>query len=117
METRDRRSVVYICWSCGEDFEVTERDGLADSLEVSCPDCGSDLVAVDFAVVRHGATDRRRRGSAVDLRETSRCDRSPRRRSSCAVHKPCPPNPAPSPPRTSSPRLGSATNAPGLTNP
>ena len=65
METRDRRSVVYICWSCGEDFEVTERDGLADSLEVSCPDCGSDLVAVDFAAVRHGATDRRRRGSAV----------------------------------------------------
>ena len=58
-------AVVYICWDCGEDFEVTERDGLTDSLEVTCPDCGSDLVAVDFAAVRHGATERRRGGTAV----------------------------------------------------
>jgi DNA-directed RNA polymerase subunit RPC12/RpoP len=65
MDKRDRISVVYICWSCGEDFEVAEEGGLSDSLEVSCPDCGSDLVAVDFAAVRHGATDCRRRGSAV----------------------------------------------------
>ena len=35
-------AVVYICWDCGEDFEVTERDGLTDSLEVTCPDCGSE---------------------------------------------------------------------------
>ena len=46
-------AAIYICWHCGEDFEVAERDGLPDSLEVTCPDCGSDLVAVDFAAVRH----------------------------------------------------------------
>ena len=65
MDRSGRTAVVYICWNCGEDFEVTEQDGLVDSLEVSCPDCGSDLVAVDFAAVRHGTTDPRRRGSAV----------------------------------------------------
>jgi DNA-directed RNA polymerase subunit RPC12/RpoP len=65
MERMDRAAVVYICWNCGEDFEVTEDDGLADRLEVTCPDCGSDLVAVDFAAVRHGAAERRRRGSAI----------------------------------------------------
>ncbi len=65
MDKRDRISAVYVCWNCGEDFEVTEQDELADSLQVSCPDCGSDLVAVDFAAVRHGATGRRRRGNAV----------------------------------------------------
>jgi YHS domain-containing protein len=37
VERMDRTAVVYICWSCGEDFEVTGHDGLADSLEVSCP--------------------------------------------------------------------------------
>ena len=58
-------AVVYICWDCGVDFEVTERDGLTDSLEVTCPDCGSDLVAVDFAAIRHGATERRRDATAV----------------------------------------------------
>jgi DNA-directed RNA polymerase subunit RPC12/RpoP len=40
MDGMDRTAVVYICWNCGEDFEVTGHDGLADSLEVSCPtDC------------------------------------------------------------------------------
>ena len=70
MDKRDHISVVYVCWSCGEDFDVTEQDGLADSLQVSCPDCGSDLVAVDFAAVLHGATDCRRRGS--DARKPDR---------------------------------------------
>jgi DNA-directed RNA polymerase subunit RPC12/RpoP len=65
MDRSDRTAVVYLCWACGEDFEVTERDGLAHSLEVSCPDCGGDVVAVDVAAVRHVAADRRRRGSAV----------------------------------------------------
>jgi DNA-directed RNA polymerase subunit RPC12/RpoP len=54
-------TVVYICWDCGRDFEVSECDGLTDSLEVSCPVCGSDLVAVDFAAVR-----RRRAGETSD---------------------------------------------------
>ena len=45
-------TVVYVCWDCGCDFEVSEHDGLTDSLEVACPVCGSDLVAVDFAAVR-----------------------------------------------------------------
>ena len=44
--------VMYICWDCGRDFNVAEHDGLTDSLEVVCPACGSDLVAVDFAAVR-----------------------------------------------------------------
>lgn len=52
----DRRehavTAVYICWDCGGDFEVSEHDGLTDVLEVTCPACGSDLVAVDFAEVR-----------------------------------------------------------------
>jgi DNA-directed RNA polymerase subunit RPC12/RpoP len=47
----DRRenavTVVYICWDCGGDFNVSEHDGLTDSLAVVCPVCGSDLVAVD----------------------------------------------------------------------
>lgn len=43
-------ATVYICWSCGEDFGVTERDGLTDDLEVACPGCGSDLVSVDHAL-------------------------------------------------------------------
>jgi DNA-directed RNA polymerase subunit RPC12/RpoP len=47
----DRRenavTVVYICWDCGGDFNVSEHDGLTDSLDVVCPVCGSDLVAVD----------------------------------------------------------------------
>lgn len=45
-------TVIYICWDCGGDFEVAERDGLTDDPEVACPVCGSDLVAVDFAAVR-----------------------------------------------------------------
>lgn len=45
-------TVVYICWECGRDFEVSEHDGLTDSLEILCPACASDLVAVDFAEVR-----------------------------------------------------------------
>jgi DNA-directed RNA polymerase subunit RPC12/RpoP len=53
MDRMDRTAVVYICWSCGEDFEVTGHDGPADSLQVSCPDCGSDLVAVDVAAAPH----------------------------------------------------------------
>jgi len=44
--------VIYICWDCGIDFEVPEHEGLTDSLEVACPACGSDLVAVDFAAIR-----------------------------------------------------------------
>jgi hypothetical protein len=40
---------------CGGDFEVSEHDGLTDVLEVTCPACGSDLVAVGFAEVRHSA--------------------------------------------------------------
>ena len=51
--------VIYICWDCGGDFEVSEHNGLTDNLEVICPACGSDLVAVDFAAVRR----RRRQGS------------------------------------------------------
>jgi DNA-directed RNA polymerase subunit RPC12/RpoP len=43
-------AAVYSCWSCGQDFEATERDGLTDDLEVACPGCGSDLVAVDIAL-------------------------------------------------------------------
>jgi DNA-directed RNA polymerase subunit RPC12/RpoP len=45
-------AVIYICWDCGEDFKVAERDGLPDRLEITCPGCGSDLVAVDVAAVR-----------------------------------------------------------------
>ena len=47
-------TVVYICWDCGGDFEVSEHDGLTDCLVVTCPVCGSDLVAVDFASARRG---------------------------------------------------------------
>jgi transcription initiation factor IIE alpha subunit len=65
MDRRDRTAVVYTCGNRGEDFALTEQDEPADSLDVTCPDCGSGLVAVDFAAVRRGATDRRRRGSAV----------------------------------------------------
>jgi len=65
MDKRDCSSVVHICRNCGEDFDVTEQDGLADGVAVRCPDCGGDLVAVDFAAVRHGGTDRRRHGSAI----------------------------------------------------
>ena len=43
-------ATVYICWSCGADFDVKESDGLTDDLEVTCPGCGSDLVAVDHAL-------------------------------------------------------------------
>jgi DNA-directed RNA polymerase subunit RPC12/RpoP len=63
----DRRepamAVIYICWTGGEDFEVAERDGLSVSLEVTCPDCGNDLVAVDFAAVRHSRPNEPRRDS------------------------------------------------------
>jgi DNA-directed RNA polymerase subunit RPC12/RpoP len=51
-ESDTATTVVYICWDCGGDFDVSEHDGLTDSLEVVCPGCGSDLVAVDFAAVR-----------------------------------------------------------------
>jgi DNA-directed RNA polymerase subunit RPC12/RpoP len=58
----DRRehaaTAVYICWDCGSDFEVSEHDGLTDVLEVTCPACGSDLVAVGFAEVRRSAVSR-----------------------------------------------------------
>ena len=58
MDLRDRTAaVIYICWNCGEDFDVVERDGLTEDLEVTCPLCGSDLVAVDFAAVRRGRRD------------------------------------------------------------
>jgi DNA-directed RNA polymerase subunit RPC12/RpoP len=40
--------VIYVCWGCGGDFEVSERDGFTDDLEVACPACGSDLVAGDI---------------------------------------------------------------------
>jgi DNA-directed RNA polymerase subunit RPC12/RpoP len=50
--TQRRAVVIYICWSCGDDFDVAEQDGLPDDPEVTCPFCGSDLVAVDFAAVR-----------------------------------------------------------------
>ncbi len=50
MDPRENAAtVVYVCWDCGSDFEVPEHDGLTDSLEVLCPFCGSDLVAVDRA--------------------------------------------------------------------
>lgn len=42
-----RLAVRYVCWGCDGDFEVTERDGLTDDLEVACPACGSDLAAAD----------------------------------------------------------------------
>jgi DNA-directed RNA polymerase subunit RPC12/RpoP len=48
----DDALAIYICWDCGIDFEVSEHEGLTDSLKVACPACGSDLVAVDFAAVR-----------------------------------------------------------------
>jgi DNA-directed RNA polymerase subunit RPC12/RpoP len=47
MDRRDRTAVVYICWNRGEDFELTGHDRLADSLEVSCPDCGSSSSTID----------------------------------------------------------------------
>jgi DNA-directed RNA polymerase subunit RPC12/RpoP len=47
---------IYICWDCGIDFEVPVHEGLTDGLEVACPACGSDLVAVDFAAVRRRRT-------------------------------------------------------------
>jgi DNA-directed RNA polymerase subunit RPC12/RpoP len=66
MDRRDRTDAVdYICWNCGDDFAVDEHDGLPDRLVVLCPNCGSDLVAVDFAAVRHSRTGEPRRGSAV----------------------------------------------------
>ncbi len=45
-------ALVYCCWSCGVDFDVTECDGLTDDLEVACPECGSDLVAADRELSR-----------------------------------------------------------------
>ena len=59
---RHTTGVMYICWKCDEDFELT---GQADRPEVTCPDCGRDLVAVNSAAIRYGATDRRHRESAV----------------------------------------------------
>jgi DNA-directed RNA polymerase subunit RPC12/RpoP len=65
MDGRERTmAVIYVCWNCDEDFEVAERDGLSDSLEVTCPGCGSDLVAVDLAAVRHSRPEEPRRRSS-----------------------------------------------------
>ena len=65
MELRETAvTVVYICWDCGGDFKVSEHDGLTDSLEVTCPACGSDLVAVDFAAVRRRRPDTSRPGTS-----------------------------------------------------
>jgi DNA-directed RNA polymerase subunit RPC12/RpoP len=58
-------TAVYICWDCGGDFEVSEHDGLTDDLEVECPACGSDLVAVDFAEVRRRRFVRERQSRAT----------------------------------------------------
>jgi DNA-directed RNA polymerase subunit RPC12/RpoP len=63
MDLRQSRAVViYVCWTCGDDFDVAERDGLPDDPEITCPFCGSDLVAVDFAVVRDCARTGRAAG-------------------------------------------------------
>ena len=51
--------VIYVCWRCGDDFVVAEHYGLTDDLEVACPLCGSDLVAVDITAVRRGRPDSR----------------------------------------------------------
>jgi DNA-directed RNA polymerase subunit RPC12/RpoP len=51
-QRQNAATAVYVCWDCGSDFEVSEHDGLTDVLEVMCPICGSDLVAVDVANVR-----------------------------------------------------------------
>ncbi|HTX68726.1 MAG TPA: hypothetical protein VMH50_06225 [Thermoleophilia bacterium] len=59
--------VIYICWDCGGDFEVSEHDGLTDDMEVTCPACGSDLVAVDFAAVRRRRPQRSRLPGPVDV--------------------------------------------------
>ncbi len=52
LELSECAASLYSCWSCGEGFDVTECDGLTADLEVACPECGSDLVAVDFALSR-----------------------------------------------------------------
>ena len=57
LELSECAAAIYSCWSCGEEFEVTECDGLTADLEVACPACGSDLVGVDLALSRR----RRRR--------------------------------------------------------
>jgi DNA-directed RNA polymerase subunit RPC12/RpoP len=57
--------VIYICRDCGADFEVSERDGLTNTMEVACPACGSDLVAVDFAAVRRRRPREPRRPDSV----------------------------------------------------
>jgi DNA-directed RNA polymerase subunit RPC12/RpoP len=58
MDLRENATtVVYMCWDCGADFEVSEHDGLTDTLEVTCPACGSDLVAVDLAGTRRKRPD------------------------------------------------------------
>jgi len=65
MDGRERATaIIYVCCCCGEDFEVAERNGVPGSPEVTCPECGSDLLAVDCAAVRHSRPDGSRRGSA-----------------------------------------------------
>lgn len=60
LELSECAASLYSCWSCGERFDVTECGGLTADLEVACPECGSDLVAVDLALSR-----RRRPASAA----------------------------------------------------
>jgi DNA-directed RNA polymerase subunit RPC12/RpoP len=60
--TQSRAVVIYICWNCGDDFDVAQHDGPPDEPEVTCPFCGSDLVAVDFAAVRSCARTSRAAG-------------------------------------------------------
>ena len=43
--------VDFICWDCGSDFEVGVRETTPDSPPVTCPICGSDLIAADFAAI------------------------------------------------------------------
>ena len=57
--------VDHICWDCGIDFAVPMHDALPDTLEVRCPRCGSDLVAVDFAAIRHVRPERSGGDAAV----------------------------------------------------
>ena len=79
--TQSKAVVIYICWNCGDDFDVAEHDGLPDDPEVTCPFCGSDLVAVDFAAVRNcartgGAAGLPDAGSAAESLMSKRAGRS-----------------------------------------
>ena len=59
LELSECAAAIYSCWSCGEEFEVTECDGLTADLEIACPACGGDLVGADFGLSRRPASRQR----------------------------------------------------------